>query len=135
MNGRLSGLGGGHSIFSTMYVTVLVRKLATHDKQTGQAPQPPHSNKHNICAMSLRVQREGRVAHTSQPVPIIPVHKQKIRVSKIPKSLQFPLVVLLSFTTSSLLSSLVPTLGNESLRRVTKTPNGWELGALLGWRV
>lgn len=86
--------------------------------------------------MSLRVRREGGLSHTSQPVLVTQKQSHKARVSKIPQPLQFPLVVLLSFTTSSLLSSLlVPFFGNESLRRVTKTPSGWELGALLVWRI
>jgi len=85
--------------------------------------------------MSLRVRKDGAVVPAGQSALVAQSQKPKSRASKIPQPLQFPLVVLLSFTTSSLLSSLVPTLGNESLRRVTKTPNGYELAVLLGWRV
>jgi len=125
----------GDLIFSTTYVTV--SGFQTRDSKISYETtvDTHHTNKHNTCAMSLRERREGGVAHTIQPVLLSQKQKQKTRESKIPQALQFPLVVLLSFTSSSLLSSLVPTFGNESLRRVTKTPDGWELGFLLGWRV
>ncbi|KAG9241899.1 hypothetical protein BJ878DRAFT_544778 [Calycina marina] len=87
--------------------------------------------------MSLRVRRDS-VVSTSAGEPILVAQsftKKLSKKSKIPKPLQFPLVVLLSFTVSSLLGTLVPVAGNESLRRVTKTPDAVGLAVLLGWRV
>ena len=106
------------------------KQISTQTTTTSQKIYIP------ICAMSLRAQKEGGIAHAGQPIAITPKQSYKTRASKIPQPLQFPLVVLLSLTTSSLLSSLlVPFLGNESMRRVAKTPNGLELSVLLGWRM
>ncbi|KAM3068738.1 hypothetical protein ACMFMG_010914 [Clarireedia jacksonii] len=62
----------------------------------------------------------------------------KMRVSKLPSSLRFPLVVVLSLTSSSLAYSLCAQWmpeGREELGRVARRLDGWdELGGLLGWR-
>lgn len=58
-----------------------------------------------------------------------------VRPSKIPSFLQFPLLVTLSLTLSSLLYSFAADYTSGDLARVSRTLNQWwEVGALVGWR-
>lgn len=55
--------------------------------------------------------------------------------SKLPALLRFPLVVLLSLTSSSLLYSFASEYTSEDLANVSRTlDKWWEVGALVGWR-
>jgi len=55
--------------------------------------------------------------------------------SKIPAPLRFPLLVLISLTSSSLLYSLASEYTAGDLSSVSKSLNGWwEITGLLGWK-
>ncbi|KAH8595559.1 hypothetical protein B0O99DRAFT_622140 [Bisporella sp. PMI_857] len=84
--------------------------------------------------MALRAERAAtrqitKFSH-SDDAPLPP------RKSKVPASLRFPLVVLLSFTLSGLLGSFLGPYGTRSLRKVSRTQERWEeIGVVVGWRV
>ena len=54
---------------------------------------------------------------------------------KIPAPLRFPLLVLMSFTSSASLYSLASKITAGDLSSVSKSVNGWwEITGLLGWK-
>ena len=58
-----------------------------------------------------------------------------LRVSRLPRSVQFPLVVILSLVSSALLYSFVAEYTAGELAAVSRNlEEWWEIGALLGWR-
>ena len=59
-----------------------------------------------------------------------------VRKSKIASGLRFPLVVILSFTFSSLLFSIVAEVSAGDLAAISKHTESWvEITGLLGWKV
>jgi hypothetical protein len=55
--------------------------------------------------------------------------------STLPSILQFPLVLLLSLTLSSLLYTFISDYTSGDLASVSRTLEAWwEVGALVGWR-
>jgi hypothetical protein len=59
-----------------------------------------------------------------------------VRKSQIPASLRFPLVVILSFTLSSVLFSIVAEVTAGDLAAISKHTESWaEISGLLGWKV
>jgi hypothetical protein len=59
-----------------------------------------------------------------------------VRRSRLPAALRFPLVVLLSFTLSSLLFSIVAEVTAGDLAAISKHTESWvEIAGLLGWKV
>ncbi len=58
-----------------------------------------------------------------------------VRASKLPRRIQFPLVVLLSLSTSALFYSFAAKYTAGELATVSRSLNEWwEVGALVGWR-
>jgi hypothetical protein len=58
------------------------------------------------------------------------------RESQIPSALRFPLVVILSFTLSSLLFSIVAEVTAGDLAAISKHTESWvEITGLLAWKV
>jgi hypothetical protein len=59
-----------------------------------------------------------------------------VRKSQIPSALRFPLVVILSFSLSSLLFSLVAEMTAGDLAAISKHTESWvEIAGLLSWKV
>jgi hypothetical protein len=58
-----------------------------------------------------------------------------LRASKLPRLIQFPLVVILSLSSSALLYSLSAEYTAGELAAVSRSLNEWwEVGALVGWK-
>ncbi len=59
-----------------------------------------------------------------------------VRKSQLPAALRFPLVVILSFTLSSVLFSIVAEITAGDLAAISKHTESWaEITGLLGWKV
>lgn len=68
---------------------------------------------------------------------LIVVHQgdAPLRASKLPHPIQFPLVVILSLSSSALLYSFAAEYTAGELSKVSRSLNEWwEVGALVGWR-
>lgn len=58
-----------------------------------------------------------------------------LRASKLPRPIQFPLVVILSLSSSALLYSFAAEYTAGELATISRSLNEWwEVGALVGWR-
>jgi hypothetical protein len=58
-----------------------------------------------------------------------------LRASKLPRPIQFPLVVILSLSSSALLYSFTAEYTAGELATISRSLNEWwEVGALVGWR-
>jgi hypothetical protein len=58
-----------------------------------------------------------------------------LRASKLPRPIQFPLVVILSLSSSALLYSFAAEYTSGELATISRIlDKWWEVGALVGWR-
>jgi hypothetical protein len=58
-----------------------------------------------------------------------------LRASKLPPPIQFPLVIILSLSSSALLYSFAAEYTAGELATISRSLiEGWEVGALVGWR-
>lgn len=80
--------------------------------------------------------RRAAASPSASPVgAFTPVRTKPARKSQIPKSLQFPLVVVLSFSLSSLLYSLVAEVGAGDLAAISIHTESWlDVAGLLAWK-
>jgi hypothetical protein len=78
----------------------------------------------------------GRKDKIADKAPAV-VHQGNARLhaSKLPRPIQFPLVVILSLSSSALLYSLAAEYTAGELAAVSRSLNEWwEIGVLVGWR-
>ena len=79
--------------------------------------------------MASHKERSGRT------LAVVQRGEAPIRASKLPAFLRFPLLVLLSFTLSSLLYSFAAEYMEGDLASVSRRLDmWWEVGAMVGWR-
>jgi hypothetical protein len=72
---------------------------------------------------------------TDKVVAVVYQGDAPLRASKLPAPLQFPLVVVLSLSSSALLYSFASEYIDGELATVSRSLNQWwEIGALLGWK-
>ena len=77
--------------------------------------------------------RRDKIA--DKAVAVVSQGDAPLRASKLPRAVQFPLVVVLSLASSALLYSLAAEYTAGELATVSRSLNEWwEVGALLGWR-
>jgi hypothetical protein len=70
-----------------------------------------------------------------QAVAVVHQGDTPLRASKLPRPIQFPLVVILSLSSSALLYSFTADYTAGELATISRSLNErWEVGALVGWR-
>jgi hypothetical protein len=91
---------------------------------------PPPKSTTPVKTPSRRSPPSSSVAATYNAVA------DPVRKSQIPAALRFPLVVILSFTLSSVLFSIVAEVTAGDLAAISKHTESWvEIMGLLGWKV
>lgn len=77
--------------------------------------------------------RKEKIA--SKALAVVHQGDAPLRASKLPRPIQFPLVVILSLSSSALLYSFAVEYSATELAATSRSLNEWwEVGALIGWR-
>lgn len=109
------------------------RRAKSHSVSSDTPPtprSPPPKFPTPVKTPSRRSPPSSPVAATSNAIA------EPVRKSQISSALRFPLVVILSFTLSSLLFSIVAEVTAGDLAAISKHTESWvEITGLLGWKV
>jgi hypothetical protein len=77
--------------------------------------------------------RKEKIA--DKAVAVVHQSDAPLHASKLPRPIQFPLVIILSLSSSALLYSFTAEYTAGELATISRSLNEWwEVGALVGWR-
>jgi len=89
-----------------------------------------------VSAPATRTRARSTASPSEPAIVSPPAAGQPRRISKIPSTIQFIVVVILSFALESLLQSVVSQFGVGDLAAISKHSESWEeIAGLLGWKV
>ena len=104
--------------------------IDTPNAKSVKTPQPKFPT-----ASRATARRSAASPPASPALSFAPVRSMPLPRSQIPVSLQFPLVVVLSFSLSTLLYSLIAEIGTGELASISKHLESWlDAAGLLGWK-
>ena len=102
----------------------------TPNTKTGKTAQPKLSTPARATA-----RRSAASPPASPSSSFAPVRSNPARKSLVPHVLQYPLVVVLSFSLSTLVYSLIAEIGTGELASISKRLESWlDAAGLLAWR-